>query len=258
MRQKLRPFVLFIFFVSFIIPIAVADNVNSANVANNSSQGLIFIPIYDVSVQPTLDYPEANSGFDSAVSFWELPAWIQLAYLGIIATGILALLKVLPLVWGRLRTAFENPKTKEIFYVIQNKPGLTIKELSEEQNINRGTLKCHLSQLFANNKITLIRKGKVSQLYHNTMSPMMDKESIIASYLRRNDNSKSILFSIMDNPGVTNKDLSEKFNLDKSTITDYIKKFNDDDIVEFRQDGKFKRCYVKHDARMILLRYKPQ
>jgi len=62
----------------------------------------------------------------------------------------------------------------------------------------------------------------------------------------------------MDNPGVTNKDLSEKFSLDKSTITDYIKKFMDDDIVEFRQDGKFKRCYMKQDARMIMLRLRPQ
>jgi DNA-binding MarR family transcriptional regulator len=84
----------------------------------------------------------------------------------------------------------------------------------------------------------------------------MDKESVIASYLRRKDNSQAILFTIMDNPGVTNKDLSERFDLDKSTITDYVKKFSDDEIVELRQDGKYKRCYVKQEARMILLRYK--
>jgi predicted transcriptional regulator len=194
---------------------------------------------------------------DIYYSFWELPLWVQLAYASVVVVGILGLMKLMPFVFGRLKNALENPKTKEIFYYIQSNPGLTIKQLSDEQNINRGTLKYHLGQLFSNNKITLIRRGKVSQLYHNTLSPQ-DKESVIASYLRREDKSPSILFSLMDNPGLTNKDLSEKFDLDKSTITDYMKKFMDDEIVEFRQDGRFKRCYVKQDARMILLRFRPQ
>jgi len=194
---------------------------------------------------------------DSIVSFFELPIWVQITYFSISALALLGLFKLIPFISGRLKHALENPKTREIFIHIQNNPGLTIQQLSDEQNINRGTLKYHLSQLFTNNKITLVRRGKISQLYYNKLSPM-DKESIITSYMRRNDNSSSILFSIMDNPGVTNKDLSEKFSLDKSTITDYIKKFMDDDIVEFRQDGKFKRCYMKQDARMIMLRLRPQ
>jgi predicted transcriptional regulator len=194
---------------------------------------------------------------DVLYSFWELPLWVQFTYLSIVGAAILGLLKLMPFAFGRLKHALENPKTKDIYYYIQNNPGLTIKQLSQEQNINRGTLKYHLSQLFTNNKIALIRKGKISQLYHNTLSSA-DKESIIASYLRRDDRSQSILFTIMDNPGVTNKDLSERFGVDKSTITDYMKKFTDDGLVEFRQDGKFKRCYMMHDVRMIMLRYRPQ
>ncbi|WP_158301483.1 winged helix-turn-helix transcriptional regulator [Methanocella paludicola] len=208
------------------------------------------------SIAPVDDHPESTSRSDILAAFWELPLHVQLSYLVITAVAILGLFKLLTFVSGRLKHALENPKTKEIFFHIQNNPGLTIQQLSDEQNINRGTLKYHLSQLFTNNKIMLVRRGKVSQLYYNKLSPM-DKESIIASYMRRNDKSRPILFSIMDNPGMTNKDLSEKFGLDKSTITDYMKKFMDDDIVEFRQDGKFKRCYVKQDARMILLRLKP-
>jgi predicted transcriptional regulator len=218
---------------------------------------MTFTAVDPDSIVPVDGYPEATSRMDFIAQFWELPAYVQISFAAIAAITILGLLKVIPFAFGRLKHALENPKTKEIFFHIQNNPGLTIQQLSDDRNINRGTLKYHLSQLFTNNKITLVRRGKVSQLFYNKLSPM-DKESIVASYVRRNDKSRSILFSIMDNPGVTNKDLSEKFGLDKSTITDYMKKFSDDDIVEFRQDGKFKRCYVKQDARMILLRLKPQ
>ncbi|HTY90766.1 MAG TPA: winged helix-turn-helix transcriptional regulator [Methanocella sp.] len=161
-----------------------------------------------------------------------------------------------PFVSGRLKHALENPKTKEIFYFIQRNPGMTIAELSEEQNMNRGTLKYHLSQLLTNNKIVFIRKGKFSRLFYNSMSAM-DKESIISSYLR-NEKSRDIIFTIMDTPGVTNQELSGRFDLAKSTTHEYLKSLSDEGIVEFRQDGKFKRCYIVQDARMILLRYRPQ
>nr|WP_302476247.1 winged helix-turn-helix domain-containing protein [Methanocella conradii] len=73
----------------------------------------------------------------------------------------------------------------------------------------------------------------------------------------KNENTRKILFKIMDNPGISNQELSNSFELAKSTTHEYIKKMSEDDILEFRQDGKFKRCYLKQDAHMVLLRYKP-
>lgn len=254
-NMRLRPQAyIFLIFVSLIA--VTFSTASSCAAGSGSDNELTFSTVDPNGISPVPGYPESASRMDILAALWELPLYVQLSYLAITAVAILGLFKLLTFVSGRLKHALENPKTKEIFFHIQNNPGLTIQQLSDEQNINRGTLKYHLGQLFTNNKIMLVRRGKVSQLYYNKLSPM-DKESIIASYMRRNDNSRSILFSIMDNPGVTNKDLSEKFGLDKSTITDYMKKFMDDDIVEFRQDGKFKRCYVKQDARMILLRLKP-
>lgn len=250
MRLNKKP----LFFIILIYFFATA-NAFSLDGKDNASGSMIFSQIDPININSVPNYPESTMGMDRIFLFWELPTWVQLAYLSLVAAAVLGLLKAAPFVFGRLKSALENPKTKDIFFSIQSNPGLTITQLSEKENINRGTLRYHLSQLFSNNKITLVRKGKVSQLYHNTLSPM-DKESIIASYLRRKDNSQAILFTIMDNPGVTNKDLSERFDLDKSTITDYVKKFSEDEIVELRQDGKYKRCYVKQEARMILLRYK--
>jgi len=209
---------------------------------------------YDKQSMP--DVTDTNIAYKTWVSFEQLPLWVQLAFLLIATLGLLSLIRISPGIISRLKHALENPKTKELFYFIQRNPGMTIGELSEQQNMNRGTLKYHLSQLLTNNKIVFIRKGKFSRLFSNSTSAM-DKESAISRYLR-NDKSREILFTIMDRPGVTNQELSSRFDLAKSTTHEYLKSFSDDDIVEFRQDGKFKRCYIMQDARMIMLRYRPQ
>ena len=252
--MRLSVKVLITFFLFSILFMVSANAQTAIPIQNNNGYSVNGI---DLNNLPNEVNKNATTGADTNTSFWNLPLWIQITYISLIAMTAIALVKAFPFILSRLKHALENPKTKEIFYFIQRNPGMTISKLSEEQNINRGTLKYHLSQLFSNNKIMLIRRGKVSLLYHKTLTPM-DKENVIASYIRRDDKSPAILFTIMDNPGITNKSLSEQFRLDKSTITDYLKKFLDDDLIEFRHDGKFKRCYLKQDVRMIILRYRPQ
>jgi len=245
MRFGYRPFIFFILIFTLLSYNALADDID-----------IDVIPATPSQIAMPQGNPYTSSGMDFMASFWELPTWVQVTYISIIVVTILGLLKLVPFVFGRLKHALENPKTRDIFYFIQRNPGVTIAELSEEQKINRGTLKYHLSQLLSNNKIIFIKKGKFSRLFYNTTSPM-DKESIISRYLK-NENSRRILFKIMDNPGISNQELSDGFELAKSTTHEYLKNFSDDEIVEFRQDGKYKRCYLKQDARMIMLRYRPQ
>jgi predicted transcriptional regulator len=223
--------------------------------AQNNENGIGMRP-YTPSYDPAGEFPHYTDVNYILSSFWQLPLWIQIAFISLSIMAAFALIKTFPFFFGRLKHALENPKTREIFYFIQRNPGVTIAELSDEQKINRGTLKYHLSQLLSNNKIVFIKKGKFSRLFYNTTSPM-DKESIISRYLK-NENSRRILFKIMDNPGISNQELSDGFELAKSTTHEYLKNFSDDEIVEFRQDGKYKRCYLKQDARMIMLRYRPQ
>ncbi len=197
----------------------------------------------------------ANNIYDD-LSFWQLPLWVQLTFISFTLLGALAVIKISPFLFGRLKHALENSKTKNIFNFIQRNPGITIAELSDKENINRGTLKYHLSQLLTNNKIVFIKNGKFSRLFYNNSSAT-DKESTISRYMR-NDKSRDILFTIMGTPGVTNQEISARFKLAKSTTHDYLRGMFEDGLLEFSQDGKFKRCYVTQDTRMILLRYKPQ
>ncbi|MFZ3382473.1 MAG: winged helix-turn-helix domain-containing protein, partial [Candidatus Methanoperedens sp.] len=66
-----------------------------------------------------------------------------------------------------------------------------------------------------------------------------------------------LLWAILENPGITNHELTDKFHLAKSTIHWHIQQFCNDNIVVFEQDGKFKRNYINTGAETILLRFMP-
>ncbi len=264
MHMNFKPLAILALFIIFISINVFAQDNDSNNInINNTSIGFVVttsnrfvVDAPDTNVPITNpDDQYATSGLDGIKPVWEARFSSQIAYISATILLTLGALLSLPFIWGRLKHALENPKTREILCFIQRNPGVTIAELSKRQNINRGTLKYHLSQLLSNDKITFIKKGKFARVFYNTSSPM-DIENIISMYLK-NENTRKILFKIMDNPGISNQELSSSFELAKSTTHEYIKKMSEDDILEFRQDGKFKRCYIKQDAHMVLLRYKP-
>jgi len=259
MRLKLELFTIFILFFMFICNVNVhADSYSyfHYNESINFNGGIVGTP-YDLNrTTPNPAYPESTTGADAKTTFWQLPLWIKAFVLTGLALTILGLIKLVPFVFGRLGNVLDNPKTKNIFNYIVKNPGYTIAEISSGQNINRGTLKYHLQQLITEKKVISLRRGKFSRFFFNNMT-VVDKESLISSYMRT-EGSQKVLVTIMDNPGITNQELSIRFNLTKSTIHDYLNRFFKEGIVESRQDGKFKRYYIKQDARLILLRYKPQ
>jgi predicted transcriptional regulator len=259
MRLKFN--LLSIFILCFLIIMSVnAFAQSSGNFNTNASQkmtGGYYISPYDLEPGTPIDsHPEAITGFNGITSFWQLPLWIKVFIVSAAGVTILGLFKLMPFVFGRLGHVLENSKTKDIFnYIIKN-PGYTIAEISSGQSINRGTLKYHLQQLMTENKVISIRNGKFSRYFFNNMA-VVDKESLISAYMRI-EGSQKVLVTIMENPGITNQELSGRFELTKSTIHDYLSRFFREGLVESRQDGKYKRYYIKQDARLIMLRYRPQ
>jgi predicted transcriptional regulator len=187
-----------------------------------------------------------------SVSFYNLPIWIQI--LSIVAF-LMALVAVAPFIIGRLKNVLDNEKRQAILTYIMENPGCTIADISDTQKINRGTVKYHIFQLELSGKVFTKHEDKFARLFHKT-SEFKDMERVITPYLR-NDTSKAILLVIMDSPGITNQDLSSKFNLDKSTVHWYLQKFNHDGIINFVKDGKFRKCFMKTEAKMVLLRFMP-
>ncbi len=78
----------------------------------------------------------------------------------------------------------------------------------------------------------------------------------MAAHLK-NETSRLILWTILEKPGITNQELTDKFGVDKSTIHWHIQRFRNDNIIAFEQEGKYKRYFINADAKIILLRFMP-
>ncbi|MCK4269100.1 MAG: winged helix-turn-helix transcriptional regulator [Methanogenium sp.] len=196
-----------------------------------------------------------SSGADATITFRELPLWIQIFYISGILVTIFGMFKGIPLVLGRIKDLFGNQNRKTIFEYVSENPGCTIAEASENLRINRGSVKYHIMKLNAESKITTVKTGKFTRLFKN--SGVFDKdEKVIASYLR-NKTSRMLLLSILENPGITNQDLAEIFNLDKSTIHWYLNKFQNSNTILYVTEGKFKKCFVNPALERDLLKFMP-
>jgi predicted transcriptional regulator len=196
-----------------------------------------------------------TSGADATISFWELPLWIKIAYISGIILAFLGLFKVIPIVLGRIKNLLENQSRQGIFKYILNNPGCTIAEISDHEEINRGSVKYHIIKLEFVGKIILTKMGKFSRLFQNS-GTLNDNEQEVASHVK-NGTSRLLLWAILENPGVTNQELVEKFHFAKSTIHWYTQQFRKDNIVVFEQEGKYKRYFINTDVEMTLLRFMP-
>lgn len=189
------------------------------------------------------------------VSYSDLPLWIKAAAA---IDGIMILIcagMAFPVIVSKLQNVLDNRNRLNIFnYVVEN-PGCTPSEITTRQNMKNGTVKYHIHMLESEGKIMLKKMGKFTRIFKRS-SGNSELDTTVLSYLR-NETSKSLLQAILENPGITNQKLSEKFELDKSSIHWHIDRFQKDSIVTFEQEGKFKRYFISPDARTVLIRHMP-
>jgi len=118
--------------------------------------------------------------------------------------------------------------------------------------LNRGTINYHLTKLESKSLITIKKLGSVSLLYPKSFNDN-GMENIIKALLKNEINKKLLLY-IMDNPRITNQELSVKFNLDKSTVHWHLEKFRKKGLIEFERDGKYKRCFIKSEIMAVMIK----
>lgn len=197
-------------------------------------------------VRPGGNTDTSNMVDAKPVSYLDLPLWIQVAAIVdglLIAIGIFG---IAPAILGRLQNVLDNRNRRFIFdYVLKN-PGCTPSEVTANGNMRNGTVKYHVKMLEQEGKIILQKMGKFTRLYKNSLS-IDQRDRVITSHLR-NNMSKNIIKAIIDEPGITNKGLSELFGLDKSTTHWYLQKFLTDGIVAAEADGKYKKYYVSPEV----------
>jgi|AGTN01.2.fsa_nt_gi Uncharacterized protein conserved in archaea len=219
---------LLIFFILFILlsPIALAQGrYNEA-------------PYYNSSYTP-----------DPSKSFWQLSDLSKLIYATSMAATFIVLLKAFPFLFGRFED-LQNKNRQDILNFVYHNPGVTVANVAQAHNIDRGTAKYHLYRLESEGKIILRRIGKFSRIFQNSET-YSDFEKTVLSYMQ-NQTARSILLMILEQPGITNLEMADRLCVEKSAIKWHLDNLMRDGIVKYRQDRRFKRHFLSDNSRAIL------
>jgi len=183
---------------------------------------------------------------DKNVSFWQLPLWIQVAFVSAALVTLFGAIKFLPVLLGKLKRLTENRRRDRIYTYIQSNPGSTVRDVSRAEGINVGSVKYHVSQLHITQRIVPKKIGKFLRLFQNSNTYSDTEKLVLAAF--KNETSKLMLIYIKDNPGATNKQIAERFGIKESTAHWYMNSFLRDRLVKFVKDGKYKKYYLEEDA----------
>jgi predicted transcriptional regulator len=137
----------------------------------------------------------------------------------------------------------ENRNRLSVFGYVLLHPGCSLSEISLKLDMKVGTVKYHVQMLESEGRIILRRISKYTLLF--TCSRAYSEQAKALLSYTRNETGKSILYAILVEPGVTNRDLSERFGLDKSTIHWHIERFQDENLVQSKRDGRYKRYFLE-------------
>ena len=191
-----------------------------------------------------------STGADATITFWDIPLWIQVYYVSGLLMALLVSLKIFPAVISCIKRFVKNQNRQNISKYIVDNPGTTKAEISSNLGINRGTVKYHVHKLESDSKIASMKVSKFTKLFKNS-SELKNDEKIITSHIR-GETSRILLWSILENPGITNQELAKTLRVDKSTVHWHANKFLADDMIRFEKEGRYLKYYVKDDVAVVM------
>ncbi len=193
------------------------------------------------------------SGADRTLTFWEFPLSFKIAYILGYLVAFVSFFKLVPIILGQIKGLNKDANKKKIINYVLNEPGCTPSEISRNLEISLGSIRYQIKTLKAEDKLILTREGKFTRAFQNS-NAFTKNDKIIISHLK-GSTRKQILLNILENPEITNQDISEKLNLDKSTTHWHIKKLREDDVIFSEVEGKFTKYFVNPAVEPELLKW---
>ncbi|HII90929.1 MAG TPA: winged helix-turn-helix transcriptional regulator [Methanosarcina sp.] len=193
------------------------------------------------------------SGADVTYSFWEFPLSIKIAYIIGYLTVFVSFFKLVPIILGQIWSLSKKVTQTKIINYVLSKPGCTPSEISRNLKISLGSIRYQIKTLNAEGKVTLTKEGKFTRVFQNS-NVFTNNDKTIISHLK-GSTRKQILLNILENPEITNQEISEKLNLDKSTTHWHIQKLREDNVIFSEIEGKFTKYFVNPAVESELLKW---
>lgn len=193
--------------------------------------------------------PTDTRGADHIVSFFELPLWIQAAWIFFVILGFFSAIKFGLIIFAKVKTVLQNKNRTAILAYIHDNPGCNLADLSKNTGINRGTAKYHVYLLAIERKVIRQKDGKISYLFTNSGMELEKKRRY--GYIM-NPAKQEILKTILDNPGISNKEIADRLQRDRSTVYWHLQQFLDEEMVVSQWDGRTMNYALYPDVEEIL------
>lgn len=204
---------------------------------------------YSVEPYSPQSGPSDSLGAENTISFFELPLWIQIAWIVSFLLAIIGAIKLGPLVIGKVRIKLQNQNRAAILDYIGKNPGCTLADLSKNTGVNRGTAKYHLYLLLLQQKVVRKKYGKLAYLFTNGGTHLERK--LVYGYVM-NPAKRDILNLILDKPGISNKEIAAALQFDPSTIHWHLQQFLEEQMIVSHWDGRNTNYFLVPDVEDIL------
>lgn len=198
------------------------------------------------------DIPEElidSSGADGTHTFWDLPLYFKLiSIFCFLSFSSFGFFKFFPFLLGKIGFRRGEKNRKRILSYISNHPGCSEGDILKDLRMKRGTFRYHADKLKMANMLSSARFGRLTGYFRKGLCT--EDEIISLNPYPENNTTTDVFEAILKEPGITNKDLSLKLGVDKSTISWHVSKLMDENFICFEKSGRFKRYYPNTNPRI--------
>ena len=134
----------------------------------------------------------------------------------------------------------------EIINIVEKNPGIKFREIMRETGLKNGVLSYHAKKLEENGSVKIDRKSGETRFYPLCVT---DEESNLIKSLRR-DTQRHILLYLLACKSLTFNEIVQKVKKAPSTVSTFLGKLVDDDLVGMKII-ELKKVYFLKNADMV-------
>jgi len=146
-------------------------------------------------------------------------------------------------------------RSLEITEIVEKNPGIKFREIMRETGLKNGVLSYHARKLEESGSVKIDRKSGETRFYPLCVT---EEESNLITSLRR-DTQRNILLSLLDDESLTFNELVHKVRKSPSTVSTFLGKLVDENIVQIKL-VELKKVYCLKNQDMvheIIKKYNP-
>ncbi len=131
----------------------------------------------------------------------------------------------------------DNSGRDELCTLVDENPGIGLKDLCERTGLGWGTTVYHMSRLESAGFVASIKSGQNRHFFKNGHPAALMKEHVA---VLRNQTAGNLARFLLATPGSTQTTIAKRLGLGAPTVTKYIKRMERQGLVHVVQDGRSK------------------